>query len=260
MKFGLDLAPHGWTRVIVLTILGTLCCIAAAFIIDSYSFEESRWQWGGRPWNNVIIPLAVAPPFFVYLLSKLRELAIANNRLLQVASNDGLTSCLTRVAFSTLVDAYLDRIGETPKPFEGALLVIDVDYFKRVNDEFGHDVGDEALKQVADSIRTILRELDLVGRMGGEEFAVFLPGVSPGRTAAVAERLRKAVENSDFRPDGKTCRLTVSVGAVAFGGATSFSELYKTADTKLYAAKRNGRNRVEMVRLRQNHPASIQLN
>jgi diguanylate cyclase len=259
MTFDFDFSPRGWARVIVLTMIGTACCIAAALLLDSYSFQEG-WRRGERPWNNVIIPLVVAPPFFVYLLSKLRELAIANDRLLEVASTDGLTACLTRVALSTLIEAYMEKVSEAAEPTEGALLIIDVDHFKRVNDEYGHDVGDDALRLVVGSIRPTLRDHDLFGRMGGEEFAVFLPGVSPGRTAAVAERIRRAVASSDFCPGGKKCHLTISIGAVVFGGAAPFNELYKTADTKLYAAKRNGRNRVEIERLRQPHAASITLN
>jgi diguanylate cyclase (GGDEF)-like protein len=234
----------------VFTVLGTLCCIAFALIFDSYSFEEGRWRWGAKPENDVIIPLLIAPPFFFFLLSKLRELAIANDRLLQIATTDGLTSCLTRAAFTTLVDAYLEQIGRKVSSDEGALLVIDVDHFKRVNDSFGHDAGDEALKLIAARIRSVLRDIDRVGRMGGEEFAVFLPGVSPGQAAALAERIRRTVKEAEFIPNGARCDLSISVGAVTFGRQTSFSELYKVADLKLYDAKRNGRDRVEIARIR----------
>lgn len=251
MKLGrLHFSAKSWARVIVFTILGTICCIAFALIFDSYSFQEGRWRWGAKPENDIIIPLLIAPPFFLYLLSKLRDLAIANDRLLEIATTDGLTSCLTRVAFTTLVDAYLEQIGKKVRSDEGALLVIDVDHFKRVNDNFGHDAGDEALRLIVASIRSILRDIDRVGRMGGEEFAVFLPGVSRGRAAAIAERIRRIVTETEFRPDGARCNLSISVGAVTFGHETSFSELYKVADLKLYDAKRNGRNRVEIAHVR----------
>jgi diguanylate cyclase (GGDEF)-like protein len=250
MKLGsLDFSAKGWTRVAVLTALGTLCCIAFALIFDSYSFEEGHWRWGAKPENDIIIPLLIAPPFFFYLLSKLRELAIANDRLLDIATTDGLTSCLTRVAFTTLVDAYLEQIGKKVSSDEGALLVIDVDYFKRVNDSFGHDAGDEALKLIVTSIRSTLRDIDRVGRMGGEEFAVFLPGVSRGRAAAIAERIRRTVTEAEFCPNGARCDLSISVGAVTFQQEASFSNLYKVADLKLYDAKRNGRNRVEIAHI-----------
>jgi diguanylate cyclase len=252
MKRGrLDFSAKSWTRVIVLTVLGTLCCIAFAFVFDSYSFEEGRWRLGVNPKNDVIIPLLIAPPFFLYLLSKLRELAIANERLLAVASTDGLTSCLTRAAFTTIVDAYLQRVDQAAvDKRNGALLILDVDHFKSVNDRFGHDSGDEALRLIVQSIKTTLRDIDLVGRMGGEEFGIFLPGISPQRTAAVAERIRATVKASNFSPDGARCDLSISIGVVTFANAASFIELYKFADRRLYDAKRNGRNRVEMDHFR----------
>jgi diguanylate cyclase (GGDEF)-like protein len=246
----LDYSAKSWTRVIGLTVVGTVCCIAFALAFDSYSFEEGMWRWGARPQNNVIIPLLIAPPFFFYLLSKLRQLAIAHDKLMVIASTDGLTSCLNRVAFSTLVEAYLARVAQQQTRREGALLVIDVDNFKAVNDGFGHDVGDEALKLIVDGIRSTLRDIDLVGRMGGEEFSVFLPGIAPNRATAVAERIRATVKATNFRPGGLPCDLSISVGAVTFVRETTFSELYKIADGRLYAAKQNGRNRVELAHIK----------
>ena len=247
MKYRFDLAPEGWHRVIVGTVLGTAVCIAVAFIVDSYSVEDG-WRWGEAPVNNVLIPLLVAPPFFFYLLSKLRQLAIANARLLQVASTDSLTSCLSRAAFTTLVDAYLVEVAKRDaqkERAEGALLVFDVDHFKSVNDRFGHDHGDEALKLIVQKIKSEVRDIDLVGRMGGEEFAVFLPGASRGSTIAVAERIRASVSCIAFEPMGKRCPLSISIGAVTFAAPAPFADLYRSADRRLYDAKRNGRNRVK---------------
>jgi len=248
----IDFSGKSWARVIALTALGTICCIAVAFLYDSYSFTDGSWRLGGKPLNNVVIPLLLAPPFFLFLLGKLRELAIANERLLQIASTDGLTSCLSRVAFTTLVDAYLQKFGAVEHPTqEGALLVLDVDHFKSVNDRFGHDVGDEALKIIVGSIRQTLRDVDLVGRMGGEEFGVFLPGVSPVDTATVAERILRTVSETNFSPGGMSCPLSVSIGGTTFAArhAVDFATLYKVADRRLYDAKRNGRNRVELATL-----------
>lgn len=245
----LDLSARSWNRVIVLTIAGTLCCIAFAFAFDSYSFTERTWRLGATPKNNFIIPLLIAPPFFFYLLSKLRQLAIAHNQLMVIASTDGLTSCLNRVAFTTLVDAYLERVDRQERCRAGALLLMDVDHFKNVNDSFGHDAGDEALRLIAHSVRSTLREVDLFGRMGGEEFGVFLPGVARDRTVVVAERIRQAVKSTDFRPEGSAYNLSISIGAASFGHDTTFLELYKRADKKLYEAKSKGRDRVELCQL-----------
>ncbi len=240
---GLDLSRYSWLRVYVLTALGTAVCIAVAFAVDGYAFSTGTWAWGDV--NNLIIPLILAPPFFFYLLSKLRELAIAHRELISLASIDSLTALLNRRAFTSMVEGYLERVKGERAGAEGALLVIDVDHFKAINDSFGHDSGDEALKAIAAAIQATVREkIDLVGRIGGEEFVVFLPGVDERRTEAAAERIRQAVNNGDFLPDGQ--QVTVSVGGTVFDGETSFSELYRSADQRLYAAKRSGRNRVDI--------------
>lgn len=253
----LDLSPTGRGRVFVLSALGTLCCIVVAFAIDSYSFETGSWGWGEQPLNNLIIPLVLAPAFFGYLLSKLRELALAHRELMIVASTDALTQCLNRRAFTAIVDRYLDRIAERRTGDQGALLIIDVDHFKQINDRFGHDGGDEALKHVAQAIKGALRDLDVVGRIGGEEFSVLLPGVSDDRASKVAERIRAEVYASELKLAGEQCRMSVSVGGATFDSNASFSDLYRCADQKLYAAKRNGRNRVEIHYAGSNAPISL---
>lgn len=249
MLHGLDLSARGKTRVYAFTALGTLICIAVAFTVDSYSFASGSWRWGANPINNLIIPLILAPPFFLFLLSKLRELAIAHDELMKVASTDSLTSCLNRRAFTAVVDGYLQRVQGQTSRTGGALLVIDVDHFKAVNDSFGHDCGDEALKLIARTLQSAVRDIDLVGRIGGEEFSVFLPGLDPSLSEVVAERIRAAVDAADFAPGGRRHGLSVSVGGATFDRSTNFSILYKTADDRLYEAKRNGRNRVEMLHL-----------
>ncbi|MBO6718349.1 MAG: GGDEF domain-containing protein [Rhizobiaceae bacterium] len=241
----LDFSAEGRGRVVSITALGTLVCIAVAFAIDSYSFVEG-WRWGDDPLNNLIIPLVLAPPFFYFLLSKLRELAIAHRELLVISTTDSLTECFNRRAFTALVDRYLDRMMQAKEAAEGALLVIDVDHFKTVNDTFGHDTGDDALKLIAATIRKAVRETDVVGRIGGEEFGVFLPGASYALTETVAERIRTAIGMVQFAPRGDRHPLSVSVGGVTFADPSSFSELYRQADSRLYEAKRNGRNRVEI--------------
>jgi diguanylate cyclase (GGDEF)-like protein len=253
----LDLSPTGRGRVVVFSALGTLCCIVVAFAIDGYSFETGSWRWGAQPLNNLIIPLVLAPPFFFYLLSKLRELALAHRELMVVASTDALTQCLNRRAFTAMVDRYLDRIAEQRTGSQGALLIIDVDNFKQINDRFGHDCGDEALKHIAKAIKGALRELDVVGRIGGEEFSVLLPGASHDRASMAAERIRAEVHASELRLAGEQCRVSVSVGGATFDKNASFSELYRCADQKLYAAKRNGRNRVEIHYAASGSPISV---
>ncbi|MEO3389028.1 GGDEF domain-containing protein [Mesorhizobium sp. CAU 1741] len=236
-------------RVVLLTVLGTLICIGIALAIDGYSFDDGGWRWGARPWNNVIIPLLVAPPLLYFLLTQMRRLSIAYHRLETVASTDSLTSCLNRAAFATLVEAYLERFSTSPHHNRGAMLIIDVDHFKGINDAFGHDHGDEALKLVAGSIRSVLRSVDIIGRLGGEEFSVFLPGASVEQCQSIGDRIRLAVGDVAFLPEGEPWPISVSVGAAPFSSTTTFSELYRVADQYLYKAKRDGRNRVVVAPL-----------
>lgn len=247
MAMKIDWSARGRVRVYAVTVLGTAICIAVAFVFDSYSPTTGSWSWGSDPWNNVIIPLVLAPPIFYLLLSKMRQLAIAHRELMSVASTDSLTSLLNRRAFTEMVDGYLKKVENAAAPSNGALLVIDVDHFKSVNDRFGHDLGDVALKLVADRISSSVRETDLVGRMGGEEFCVFMPGQPPDRVRTAAERIRSAVQEAEFVADGEPRQLTVSVGGITFTQGAAFSELYRLADQHLYEAKRNGRNRVELA-------------
>lgn len=236
-------------RVYALTVLGTVACIAFAFGFDSYSWDTGGWRRGTDPLNNLVIPLLLAPPFFFVLLAKMRQLAIAHTELMTVAATDSLTSLLNRRAFTEMVDGYLKRVEDSAVRSRGALLAIDVDHFKQVNDRFGHDSGDAALKLIANTIDACVRETDLVGRMGGEEFCVFIPGHSHEQVSVIAERIRAAVSSAPFTPDGRPCQLSVSVGGVVFEEEASFCDLYRSADERLYSAKRNGRNRVELASL-----------
>lgn len=191
--------------------------------------------------SATILPILLGVPFFVYTGVRVRGLTITNLRLGLVARTDSLTSCLNRGAFTAKVSTQLAR-----RP-RGALLMIDADNFKSINDVYGHDAGDEALTIIARAIRTILRAGDLVGRMGGEEFGVYLPEVDQKSAEAIAERIRRSVNLAGFSPDGTQRPLAVSIGGVAFDSAASFSELFRIADQRLYGAKQNGRNRVTVV-------------
>lgn len=232
--------------MLALTVVGTSLCILFALAYDSYSFGNG-WRWGPRPWNNVFVPLVLAPPFFYLLLSKLRALSVAHHRLELVASTDSLTSCLNRSAFSALVEAYLEKFSNDERLEQGALLVIDIDHFKQVNDSHGHDLGDEALRLIAEAIRQNLRDRDLVGRLGGEEFCVFLPGASEAQCRRLAERIRETVQKIFFQPQGQRHPLSVSIGGPPLRPGESFSSLYRAADQRLYEAKRTGRNKVVMT-------------
>ncbi|WP_457152943.1 GGDEF domain-containing protein, partial [Mesorhizobium sp. P5_C1] len=113
-----------------------------------------------------------------------------------------------------------------------------------INDRHGHDCGDQALKLIAQAIKGQLRGGDIVGRIGGEEFGVFLPGVDPSHSWVVAESIRRRIREMDFSPGGRPCPLSVSIGGTSFTGPTTFEEIFVAADRRLYAAKSNGRDQV----------------
>lgn len=242
-RFFLDFSPYGRGRVWAGTLGGTLACIAAAFAIDSYSWDTGTWELTEGYLNNFVIPLIVAPPLFYILLSKIRLLAVAQRELMIVASTDGLTNCLNRHAFMTLLDRYLERTIHRNEE-RGALLIIDVDHFKRINDRFGHSCGDEALRTVAGVIKGAIRETDIVGRIGGEEFGVLVAGANLDKTATVAERIRREVFDTRLVLAGSPKQVSVSIGGAAIGNENDANALYRTADERLYTAKRSGRNKV----------------
>ena len=238
------LDPCGWPRVFLGTAAGTLLCVSVALFIDSYNFPNLTDEALRRAiLVNIAVPASLAAPLLFVLLWKMKQLAVAHRDLQVIAATDTLTSVLNRGAFTMLVEAYLEKASEEARFRTGALLVVDVDHFKTINDRFGHQTGDAALISIATSIKKAVRGGDMVGRMGGEEFGVFLPGADPRQALDVAERIRVTVAASTFG-HSNGARVTVSVGGVTFGNATSFAQLYGAADRLLYDAKKAGRNRV----------------
>ncbi len=244
----MDFSPTGWGRVILWTALGTIACIAVALFVDSFNFPSlDPDQLARAIATDIIVPTLLAVPIIFFLLSKLRELAIAHEQLRHLAATDQLTNLLNRGAFTREVEERLADARFASGGARGSLLVIDADNFKHINDTYGHDHGDAALQTIARAIRGVLRSADRVGRIGGEEFAVFLPGTSLVVAQTVAERLRLAVHEAEFLPQGRRHQLTVSVGGAAYDRYLPFAELFRLADQQLYAAKQNGRNCVAVT-------------
>jgi len=196
---------------------------------------------------SILMPLGLGGPMVLFLMLKHEQLRHANQQLERLATTDWLTSCLNRGAFTGAVTRHLARRHVPAGLDSGALLIVDADDFKSVNDRFGHDSGDEALRQIADAIREALRSTDLVGRLGGEEFGIFLAGTDLAAADHVAERVRRAVSSIRFRPNDVDCPLSVSIGGAAYATSAQFSDLYRLADQRLYEAKNTGRDRVAMM-------------
>jgi diguanylate cyclase (GGDEF)-like protein len=174
--------------------------------------------------------------------ARARRLASSNQKLrrrtedlIRQANEDPLTGLPNR----RLVDS---RLRNWPRPM--ALALIDVDHFKQVNDRFSHAVGDEVLKQLASMIRSGCRPQDVAARLGGEEFVLILEGAQGANAVIAAERLRLAVEAFPWESLAPGLSLTVSIGVAGANEATDGKDLLAVADRRLYAAKREGRNRV----------------
>lgn len=167
------------------------------------------------------------------------QLAEAHARLSERARYDEMTGVLNRAAFMSALNNSRRRTDR------GLLLIIDADNFKHVNDTHGHQQGDAALQLIAEAIRQSVRASDIVGRIGGEEFSVFLSGAEVEEGLVIAERIRLAVEALQFSPgDGTYLPLSVSIGASRYHRPLTWSQIMREADSRLYEAKRRGRNRV----------------
>jgi len=162
--------------------------------------------------------------------------------LRQLATRDALTGAGNRRQFLELAERELQRVRRYARPV--TLLMLDIDHFKRINDTHGHPAGDEVLRALVACVGSSLRSTDVLGRMGGEEFAVLLPETGEESARQIAERIRSDVEHLVVRHHTLEMRLTISIGLAITRGALTLDELLKLADDALYEAKRTGRNRV----------------
>jgi diguanylate cyclase (GGDEF)-like protein len=173
------------------------------------------------------------------------QLKRANLALTELAATDPLTSLPNKRAFD---EALMRDIARAKRhSIKLALVMVDVDYFKRVNDTHGHPAGDEVLRMLASILRKSLRTGDLAARYGGEEFILLLPGADRDGGVLVAERLRRSIEATVIEIPSATLRVTASFGVAQLEAADNGADLVARADKGLYAAKRSGRNCVVFV-------------
>ena len=181
---------------------------------------------------------------FILLLQWLPNAARERTTLGKLATVDGMTGLLNRQRFLELAEMEFERSQRYGRPL--SMLMIDIDLFKLVNDQHGHDIGDKVILDIAKLCRSISREIDLVARLGGEEFVILLPETSLLNAAALAERLRMAAQENRVSLPAADLAVTVSIGVAQCLPAIELAEMMKHADMALYAAKRAGRNRVCM--------------
>lgn len=157
---------------------------------------------------------------------------------------DTVTGLPNRLAYEERIEQELARWKRFGQPL--TLMIWDVDDFKRINDRFGHQAGDKALRVIAQSLRARLRETDFIARFGGEEFVCLLSGADGREALGVAEEMRRSVENDGFHSQGKPVPVTISCGVAAFREGDNLDSVFARADKALYLAKRKGKNRCEL--------------
>jgi diguanylate cyclase (GGDEF)-like protein len=178
-------------------------------------------------------------------LLEMQEQLIHAHKLLQTqATHDALTGLWNRGAILELLSKELARAGRTNGSI--GIIMADLDHFKRVNDTYGHLAGDAVLRETAQRMRSSMRDYDVIGRYGGEEFLVVVPDSNLSSTVTQAERLRWAVAEMPISTPEGSIEITMSLGVTAGGGDSLAAEsLVRAADAALYQAKKLGRNRVE---------------
>jgi diguanylate cyclase (GGDEF)-like protein len=195
--------------------------------------------------ENNLSPNAFTAEHIELLRILLAQAAISleNAKLYELATTDGLTRLFVHRYFHLLLTQELARSRRHDKQL--SLIMIDIDDFKNVNDTYGHQLGDEVLKNVARTMKGILRAEDVVARYGGEEFAVILPETGAAQAAVAAEKIRRMVEMQEIRNGDRKLHVTISLGVATFPEhALNKDDLILCADTGLYTAKRSGKNRV----------------
>jgi diguanylate cyclase (GGDEF)-like protein len=227
----------------IVTFFSMLLSVGLAVVLD---LLFQRPVSAGDMLIAMIIPAIVAPLMTSGLIRLSHQLAVAEERLRVLAAEDDLTKTFNRRHFFQMAEIEWERSRRHARPL--ALLILDVDNFKAVNDRYGHVAGDGLLRSIAKQCRLCLRKTDLLGRFGGDEFVILLSETDVDGATETAERIRRAIEATSVEISGMDIRITASVGLASLSSESpSVDALLAGADAALYAAKKKGRNRVEVA-------------
>lgn len=231
----------GYTYIIMLTAIGDKPNVVTGL-------ESGADEYLTKPFDPRELLARVATGERILKLES--DLSAARQQMETLAMQDGLTGLLNRRAIEAQARAELSRAERQGTPL--CLALLDIDHFKAVNDRHGHEVGDRALRHVAQVLAAHVRTYDWAGRWGGEEFLVLLPGAEPAGAAVAADRIRTAMAEAPLALDGGgTLTLTVSIGVAGQSSQATepmaLAALVHRADEALYCAKREGRNRVALA-------------
>lgn len=213
-------------------------------ITDQYAQAISRLLAAlGMLATALMVFLGLLMPIFKRSRAERAQISTLAQTLEKEATTDPLTKLHNRRYFEKALTSFLEEFQQMNKPL--GLLILDLDHFKQINDNFGHDAGDYVLKEIALRLKSITRDNDIVARIGGEEFAVITPFASPQQLMGIAERYRRSIESLKIEIGNTSLKPTISIGvATNSSGHETVDDLFRAADMKLYEAKRGGRNQV----------------
>lgn len=217
--------------------------LAAALMLLRFGFAPTVVEWAEM--SDVLL---CAAALFAISLAHETEITRADHQLRQRADLDSLTHLVSRARFRELFDQArrAARRGEPGAPTRVSMVLVDLDHFKSINDRYGHDIGDIVLEAVAMRLLHQCREVDILGRVGGEEMAILLFDLDHADAVQQAERLRQTVAEPPVAARDHAVAVTMSLGVASFSLAGhSFEEIFAEADARMYQAKREGRDRTQ---------------
>lgn len=229
--------------------LATMLCVAVFVLVNPHPLPESMWQ-------ELTVAHMVGMPIFLMMVAGFSRLRVAYGTALtkaedmeHLAMQDGLTGLFNRRAFATSMRRARSRQARRQSPV--SMVLLDLDFFKRINDTYGHDAGDDVLLNVSRILTAEMRRTDDIFRWGGEEFVILMEETDADKAGLVADRLRGIIEKAKILPKS---RITASFGVTQLIPGEPDSEFFNRADAALYDAKDMGRNRV-VVRKRPKRPS-----
>ncbi|MBT3031081.1 MAG: GGDEF domain-containing protein [Candidatus Thiodiazotropha sp. (ex Lucina pensylvanica)] len=240
----------------LLGITGTYWCYSTLILYYFMMSERQAWI------SNIIFALVNIPLVWhlfetheairftvtfslvsAYSAIFLHIIAIQYSELQKMAITDKLTDVYNRTLLKDSLEQAIHQANRTNTAF--TLIIMDVDHFKKINDELGHEIGDHVLMQLGAFLKDFLRDSDKIFRIGGEEFLILLYNTDEANSVDIAEKIRKGIENLSLIPDRT---VTVSIGVAGLSSVTDWKQWMKTCDKNLYKAKNSGRNRVAVCK------------
>lgn len=227
----------------------TMGCLIALFVLGYLGYVNFFWEQHTEAIDLIVPVIFFFGACFVLLSTFLSLHTVMDIMRICELEKESFTDPLTGMYNRRYMDKFLqEEIAKAHRyKFDLSLLLLDLDYFKLINDQYGHQVGDQVLADMSALLVHELRDSDILARYGGEEFLVVAPNTGSRDAKLLAERLRKRIETHNFSVDAKALeiKLTVSIGVSSYGGSiTSQESLIYTADNNLYLAKEQGRNKV----------------